>query len=104
MAIQVGVKDCAAVSRLKKRGGAIVLGVANTSEACMWYEAANKINGRSNNPFDTTRTPGGSSGGNAALVGALCGPFAVTSDVDPSSRKVSHSDNLNFQDRPPQKL
>lgn len=58
----VGVKDCPAVSRLRRGGGAVVLGVANTSEACMWYEADNRVHGRSRNPYDTTRTPGGSSG------------------------------------------
>ena len=50
--------------------GAVPLGVSNVSELCMWMESDNLVYGRSNNPYDPTRTVGGSSGGEGALVGA----------------------------------
>lgn len=54
-------EDCDAV-RLFRESGAIPLVVTNTSEMCLWWETYNKLHGKTNNPYDTTRTPGGSSG------------------------------------------
>ena len=59
----------------------------NTSEGCMFHESANPVFGRSCNPHDLGRTPGGSSGGCAAVVGACGAPLAVTSDVGGSTRR-----------------
>ena len=53
-----------------RRAGAIVLGVTNTSELCMWYESSNPVHGRTLNPYDPERIVGGSSGGEGALVGS----------------------------------
>ena len=78
-------KDAVVVSRLRK-AGAIPLGVTNTSELCMWMESNNKVYGRTNNPYDTSRTAGGSSGGEGALVGAGCAPFGVGADIGGSIR------------------
>jgi fatty acid amide hydrolase 2 len=46
-----------------RRAGMIPIGSTNTSEICMWMESNNKVYGRTNNPYDLTRTAGGSSGG-----------------------------------------
>lgn len=66
--------------------GAIPLGVTNTSELCMWMESDNLVYGRSNNPYDLGRTVGGSSGGEAAIVGAGAAPFGLGSDIGGSIR------------------
>lgn len=66
--------------------GAIPIGSTNLSELCMWMESYNKVYGRSNNPYDLGRTVGGSSGGEAALVGSGCVPFGLGSDIGGSIR------------------
>ena len=79
----VGDACCPAIARLR---GQPILATTNVSEACMFHESANVIYGRTRNPHDLSRTPGGSSGGCAALVAAGCAPLAVTSDVGGSTR------------------
>src|SRR5207245_1426564 len=59
--------DAPLVSRLRA-AGAIVLGVTNCPELLMAWETDNLIYGRTNNPWDLSRTPGGSSGGGAAAI------------------------------------
>jgi fatty acid amide hydrolase 2 len=49
--------------KLMRDSGAIPLVGTNTPELCMMIETYNKINGRTNNPYDLRRTPAGSSGG-----------------------------------------
>lgn len=61
----VATVDCPAVAPLK-RAGAIPLGVTNTSELCMWLESNNHLHGITNNPYDTERIAGGSSGERAS--------------------------------------
>lgn len=77
--------DATAVARLRA-AGAIVLGLTNTSELCMWMESANRVYGRTNNPYDPTRIVGGSSGGEGAIIGAGGSPFGLGSDVGGSIR------------------
>lgn len=55
-------EDGFTVQQLKAAGG-IPLLISNTPEFCTSWETNNKITGRARNPFDTRRTPGGSSGG-----------------------------------------
>ncbi|KAI5711795.1 hypothetical protein M8J75_003203 [Diaphorina citri] len=55
--------DDAETVRLLRQAGAIILCVTNTPELCMNWETFNKATGTTNNPYDTRRTPGGSSGG-----------------------------------------
>lgn len=62
------------------------MGVTNTSELCMWMESANKLYGRTRNPFDPTRIVGGSSGGEGAIIGAGASPFGIGSDIGGSIR------------------
>lgn len=64
-----GVKaseDAPVVSNLKA-AGAICLGTTNVPELTYWWDTSNKLYGRTNNPYDLSRIPGGSSGGNASL-------------------------------------
>ncbi|WP_022956719.1 amidase [Perlucidibaca piscinae] len=78
-------EDAPTVARLRA-AGAIPLGVTNTSELCMWMESFNKVYGRSNNPYDVTRTVGGSSGGEGCIVGSGASPFGLGGDVGGSIR------------------
>lgn len=78
-------RDATVVRRLRE-AGAIVLGLSNVPEGGMWMETYNKIYGRTNNPWDLGRTPGGSSGGEAALIAAGASPFGLGSDIGGSIR------------------
>jgi fatty acid amide hydrolase 2 len=78
-------RDATVVERLRA-AGAIVLGVSNVPEGGMWMETHNPIYGRTANPWDLRRTPGGSSGGEAALVAAGASPFGIGSDIAGSIR------------------
>lgn len=77
--------DATAVKRLRA-AGAIPLGVTNVPEMAMWSETYNKVYGRTKNPFGLDRTAGGSSGGEAAIVGAGGAPFGLGSDIGGSIR------------------
>ncbi|GIY00546.1 fatty-acid amide hydrolase 2-B [Caerostris darwini] len=78
-------EDSEPVQRLRACG-AIPLALTNTSEICMWWETYNKLHGRTNNPYDTTRTVGGSSGGEAALIAAAGSVIGVGTDLGGSIR------------------
>lgn len=65
----ISSEDAPTITRLRN-AGAILIAVTNCSELCMWWESANRVYGRSKNPFDTTRIVGGSSGGEGAILGA----------------------------------
>jgi fatty acid amide hydrolase 2 len=77
--------DAVTVERLRA-AGAIPLGVTNVSELAMWFEATNKVYGRTSNPYDTSRIVGGSSGGEGAAVAAAFAPFGLGSDIGGSIR------------------
>ncbi len=81
----IAEEDATVVRRLKD-AGCIILGVTNVPELAMWMECYNSVYGRTNNPWDKRRTPGGSSGGEAALVGAGVIPFGIGSDIGGSIR------------------
>jgi fatty acid amide hydrolase 2 len=66
--------------------GAIPVGVTNTSELTVGIETENPVYGRTNNPYDEARTAGGSSGGEAAAIGAGASPFGVGVDAAGSMR------------------
>jgi amidase len=82
-------EDSAVAARLR-RAGAIILGKTNTPEFMAGYETDNYITGRSNNPWNVERTPGGSSGGEAAAIASGCSPGGVGSDGGGSIRVPAH--------------
>ena len=81
--------DAPLVSRLKA-AGAIVLGNTNVPEMLMAFETDNLLYGRTNSPWDLERTPGGSSGGEAAAIAAGCSAGGVGSDGAGSIRVPAH--------------
>src|SRR6202140_320373 len=85
----LATEDAPLVSRLRK-AGAIVLGVTNTPELLMAWETDNLLYGRTNNPWDLERTPGGSSGGEAAAIAAGMSAGGVGSDGGGSIRVPAH--------------
>src|SRR5215471_11992163 len=82
-------EDATVVARLR-RAGAIVLGRTNTPELLASYDTDNRITGRTNNPWNLERTPGGSSGGEAAAIAAYCSPGGIASDGGGSIRIPAH--------------
>jgi amidase len=82
-------RDADAVARLKA-AGAIVYGKTNVPAAAADWQSYNSIYGQSNNPWDTTRSPGGSSGGAAAAVAAGLAPLELGSDIGGSIRCPAH--------------
>ncbi|XP_018402299.1 PREDICTED: fatty-acid amide hydrolase 2-A [Cyphomyrmex costatus] len=78
-------EDADVVARIRKAGG-IPLLVSNTPELCLWWHTFNKITGTTRNPYDTQRTAGGSSGGEAALLGSGASILGLASDVGGSVR------------------
>ena len=81
--------DAPVVSRLRS-AGAILLGNTNAPEFLMAYETDNPLYGRTNNPWDVERTPGGSSGGEAAAIAARCSAGGMGSDGGGSIRIPAH--------------
>lgn len=78
-------EDATSVTRLKK-AGAILLAKTNLPEFSYWIESDNLLSGRSNNPWDLTRTPGGSSGGESAAIAAGMSPLGLGTDLAISVR------------------
>ena len=85
----VAVNDAPLVQRLR-RAGVIILGVTNTPELLMAWETDNLLYGRTNSPWDPERTPGGSSGGEAAAIAAGMSAGGVGSDGGGSIRVPAH--------------
>jgi fatty acid amide hydrolase 2 len=77
--------DATVVARLRA-AGAIVLGLGNTCGAYVWIESNNPLYGRVSSAYDRTRTAGGSSGGDGAIVGSGGAPIALGSDLGGSVR------------------
>jgi len=77
--------DSIHVRRLRA-AGAIPLGKTAVPEFGFWAYTANRVTGVTRNPYDLSRTPGGSSGGSAASVAAGLVPFATASDGGGSTR------------------
>lgn len=78
-------KDATVVTRMKNAGG-IALMKTNLPEFSAHWESDNLLTGRSLNPWDPDRTPGGSSGGEAAVIAAGLSPIGLGSDVAISVR------------------
>lgn len=82
---QVKNRDATIVARMKA-AGAILLGTSNVPELGFWFECQNTVYGTTNNPYDLSRTSGGSSGGEAALIAIGASPFGLGSDIGGSIR------------------
>ncbi len=87
---RIPAKDATIVARLRA-AGAILLGKSNTPEFTWSDETDNAVYGKTSNPYDLTRTTGGSSGGAVALVAAGGVPFDTGSDTGNSIRMPSHN-------------
>lgn len=78
-------QDATSVARMKA-AGAILLAKTNLPEFSYWIESDNLLSGRTSNPWDLTRTPGGSSGGESAAIAAGMSPLGLGTDLAISVR------------------
>ena len=85
----VAQEDALAVTRLKA-AGVVILGKTNVPLVLGDWQSFNDIYGTTNNPWDKTRTPGGSSGGSSAALAAGFGPLSFGSDIGGSLRVPAH--------------
>ncbi|HUE70067.1 MAG TPA: amidase family protein [Pirellulaceae bacterium] len=86
--------DGTLVSRLRRAGG-IVLAKTNLPQIMIWHECDNPVYGRTNNPWDLARTPGGSTGGEAALIAARGSPLGLGNDLGGSIRVPAHFSGIH---------
>lgn len=82
-------EDAVQVSRLRA-AGAVVLGKTNVPVGLQDIQSFNEIYGTTNNPWDHTRTSGGSSGGSAAALASGFGALSIGSDLAGSLRTPAH--------------
>ena len=80
---------CHSGGRLRA-AGAIFLGKTNVPELAGALESDNLVYGRTNNPYDLARTPGGSSGGETAIIAACGSPLGLGTDAGGSIRVPAH--------------
>jgi len=85
----IAKEDALAVARLR-HAGAVILGKTNVPLHLGDWQSYNDIHGPTHNPWDRTRTPGGSSGGSAAALAAGFGPLSLGSDIGGSLRVPAH--------------
>ncbi|MBY8888983.1 amidase [Streptomyces sp. PTM05] len=85
--------DATSVARLRAAGG-IPMAKTNLPEFSYWTETDNALFGLTRNPWDGERTPGGSSGGEAAAVAAGMSPLGLGSDVAISVRGPAHDTGI----------
>lgn len=86
---QIAKTDSPLVARLRGAGG-VVLGKTNIAQLLFFLESDNPVYGRCNNPWSQERTPGGSSGGEAAVISAGGSPLGIGSDIGGSVRGPAH--------------
>ncbi len=76
--------------RLLREAGFIPFARTNVPQSLMVPETDNAIFGRTDNPWDAARTPGGSSGGEGAILGSGCSVVGLGTDIGGSSRIHAH--------------
>lgn len=89
----VPAADATAVARLRAAGG-LPVAKTNLPEFSYWTETDNLLIGRSRNPWNPARTPGGSSGGESAAIAAGMSPLGLGSDVAISVRGPAHDTGI----------
>jgi len=82
-------RDATLVARLRA-AGAVPIARTNLPDLLFAFETDNLLFGRTNNPYDHSRTSGGSSGGEAALIASCGSPFGLGSDAAGSVRLPAH--------------
>ena len=88
------------MKRLRAAGG-ILLGKTNCPEFGWAWESDNLVYGRTNNPYDLSLSPGGSSGGESAIIAAGGSPFGLGSDAGGSVRFPPIAQASQLSSRPP---
>jgi len=86
----IATADALMVSRLRQ-AGAVLLGKTNVPPLLLSTETDNPLYGRTNNPWDLERSPGGSSGGEAAIIAARASALGLGSDLAGSVRVPAHA-------------
>lgn len=89
LAQHVPAADAVGVARLRA-AGAVIFGKTNTPTWTADWQTTNPLFGTTHNPWDRTRTPGGSSGGSAAAIAAGLSALELGSDIGGSIRIPSH--------------
>jgi amidase len=85
----IAAADAVAVERMG-RGGAIVFGKTNVPLMLADWQSYNAVYGTTNNPWDVTRAPGGSSGGSAVALATGMSALEIGSDIGASIRNPAH--------------
>jgi fatty acid amide hydrolase len=86
---RIDAADGPLVARLRK-AGAVILGKTNIMQMLLGHETDNPVYGRTNNPWNLDRTPGGSSGGEAAVIASGGSPLGLGGDLGGSIRLPAH--------------
>ncbi len=81
--------NASVVTRMRE-AGMIPLGLTNVPEALLWYDTDNKLYGRTYNPWDLNRSPGGSSGGESSVIAAGGSPIGMGGDIGGSIRNPAN--------------
>ncbi|HEY7094063.1 MAG TPA: amidase family protein, partial [Ktedonobacterales bacterium] len=81
----LATQDDAWVARVRA-AGATILGKTNVSQLLLYHESDNPVYGRTNNPWNLERSPGGSSGGQAAIIASGGSPLGLGTDIGGSIR------------------
>ncbi|CAH1406860.1 unnamed protein product [Nezara viridula] len=84
-----GTEDAIVIERLKN-SGAILIAVTNMPENNLWCEARNNVYGQTNNPYNFSRTAGGSCGGECSIISACGSPIGIGTDIGGSTRMPAY--------------
>jgi amidase len=82
-------RDATVITRMRA-AGAIPIGMTNLPELSFAFESDNLVHGRTNNPYNLARTPGGSGGGGGAAIASGMSPIEIGADLGGSIRLPSH--------------
>lgn len=83
-------EDDAALVKMLRSLGAVILAKSNLPQSIMWCETDNPLWGLTTNPYDSNFTPGGSTGGEGVLIGSGASALGFGTDIGGSIRIPSH--------------